>query len=185
MGENPNSGTELAIPKQGILGVNILSVLIPVVVALLLGIRSKIDLGTWTQGLPHVIGGVNALTSLVLVAGGLAIRGRKIGWHRACMTTAFCLGAFFLVCYVTYHLSNPSTRFGGQGWIRPVYYTVLISHIAMSLVVLPLVLRAFLFAILGRFDAHRRIARFAYPIWLYVSVTGVLAYWMISPYYQH
>jgi putative membrane protein len=165
--------------------INTLSIVVPLVVALLLGIRTKLDLGDWTHHLPHVIGGINALTSMLLMAGWVAVRARKIGWHRACMTSAFCLGALFLVCYVTYHLTNPSTRFGGEGGIRYVYYFVLISHIALSLIVLPLVLRAFAFALLRKFDAHRQIARFAYPIWLYVSVTGVLAYWMISPYYQH
>jgi putative membrane protein len=164
---------------------NVLSVIVPVVVALLLAIPTKIDLGAWTKWLPHAIGGINALTSLLLVAGWIAIRGKKIAWHRAAMTSAFALGAMFLVCYVTYHLSNPSTKFGGEGWIRTVYYFILLSHIGLSLLVLPLVLRAFLFAWMGRFEAHRRIARYAYPVWLYVSVTGVIAYWMISPYYQH
>ncbi len=190
---SPHSGTdtqhaappEAALSRPFLLGVNILSILIPVVVAVLLGLPRKLDLGVWTQTLPHVIGGINALTSLVLVVGWVAVLNKKITVHRACMSFAFGLGAVFLVCYVIYHLTNPSTRFGGEGPIRYVYYFVLISHIALSLVVLPLVLRAFLFAILRRFNAHRRIARFALPIWLYVSVTGVLAYWMISPYYVH
>jgi putative membrane protein len=171
--------------RQAIWIANTLSIVVPVVVAVLLGVRTKLDLGEWTRMLPHVIGGINALTSLLLIVGWIAVRAKKIAVHRAAMTTAFALGAGFLVCYVTYHLSNPSTRFGGEGWIRVVYYTVLISHIALSLLVLPLVLRAFFMAWLGQFDAHRRIARYAYPVWLYVSVTGVIAYWMISPYYQH
>ncbi|MCU0707517.1 MAG: DUF420 domain-containing protein [Pirellula sp.] len=163
--------------------INGISIAVPLVVALLLGIRTKVDLGSWTQNLPHVIGGINTLTSCLLVIGWLGVRNGKIALHRACMTSAIGLGALFLVCYVTYHLSNPSTTFGGTGVIRYVYYFILISHILLSLVVLPLVLRAFAFAWCRMFDAHRRIARFALPIWLYVSVTGVLAYWMISPYY--
>ena len=107
----------------------------------------------------------------------------KIGWHRLAMTSAFALGAAFLVCYVTYHLSNPSTKFGGSGAVRTVYYSLLLSHIGLSLVVLPLVLRAFLFAVTHQIARHRRIAKYAYPIWLYVSTTGVLVYLMISPYY--
>ena len=169
---------------KAILGVNVLSIAIPLVVALLLGIRTKIDLGNWTHFLPHAIGAINGLTSILLITGWIAIKSKKIALHRFALTSAFCLGGCFLVCYVTYHLSNPSTSFGGQGWIRPVYYFVLISHIVLSLVVLPLVLRAFLFALLGRFSDHRRIAKYAMPVWLYVSITGVLAYLMISPYYQ-
>ena len=163
--------------------INIVSIAVPIVVAVLLGIRTKIDLGTWTKMIPHLIGGINSLTSILLIIGFVAVRNRKILVHRICMTSAIGLGAFFLVCYVTYHLSNPSTSFGGVGMIRYVYYFILISHIALSLIVLPLVLRAFAFAWCGMFDSHRRIARFAFPIWLYVSVTGVLAYLMISPYY--
>lgn len=163
--------------------INLVSVAVPIVVALLLGIRTKVDLGSWTKMLPHAIGGINSLTSILLVIGFIAVRNRKISLHRACMASAIGLGALFLVCYVTYHLSNPSTTYGGQGAIRYLYYFVLISHIALSLVVLPLVLRAFAFAWCGMFESHRRIARFALPIWLYVSITGVLAYLMISPYY--
>lgn len=171
------------LEKKSTLVVNILSVAIPVVVALLLGIRTKVELGEWTKVLPHSIGAINTLTSICLVAGLIAQKVGKIGIHRAMMTTAFTLGAIFLVCYVTYHLSNESTRYGGEGVWRTVYYSILISHILLSLVVLPLVLRAFLFAITHQIARHRRIAKWAFPIWLYVSVTGVLAYLMISPYY--
>jgi putative membrane protein len=164
---------------------NVLSIAIPLVVALLLGIPTKLNLGTWTQNLPHLIGAINTVTSAVLMIGWLAIRAKNIALHRSAMLTAFGLGAGFLVCYVIYHLTNPSTKFGGEGAIRTVYYFVLLSHILLSLVVLPLVLRALWYALLERFDDHRRLAKLAYPIWLYVSITGVIAYWMISPYYQH
>ena len=165
------------------LAANLLSIVIPVAVALLLGIPFKVDLGGWTKQLPHCIGAINTVTSLVLVVGWFAIRSGNVALHRSAMLTAFGLGAAFLCCYVTYHLSNPSTKYGGEGMMRGVYYFVLISHIAMSLVVLPLVLRALFFALWNRFDLHRKIAKYAYPAWLYVSITGVLAYWMISPYY--
>jgi len=171
--------------RQAIVVANILSIVVPLVVALLLGIPTKFDLGSWTKQIPHWIGAINIVTSSVLLIGWIAIRCGNVALHRSAMLTAFGLGACFLVCYVTYHLSNPSTSFGGQGTIRVVYYTVLLSHILLSLVVLPLVLRALWYALLKRFDRHRKIARIAYPIWLYVSVTGVIAYWMISPYYQH
>lgn len=169
--------------KRATLVVNVLSVLIPLVVAVLLGIQTKLDLGAWTKSLPHVIGAINSLTSLLLVLGLIAQKMGKIGWHRLAMTSAFALGAVFLVCYVTYHLSNPSTKFSGSGAVRTVYYVLLLSHIGLSLVVLPLVLRAFMFAVTHQIARHRRIAKYAYPIWLYVSTTGVLVYLMISPYY--
>lgn len=180
---NMNEQSMENVDRRAIWLANSLSIAVPLVVALLLGIPTKIDLGTWTKTLPHAIGAINALTSILLVTGWIAIRSKQIAAHRAAMTAAFSLGACFLVCYVTYHLSNPSTKFGGEGWIRGVYYFVLLSHIALSLAVLPLVLRAILFAWLGHFGAHRAIAKYAMPIWLYVSVTGVIAYWMISPYY--
>ncbi len=163
--------------------VNIVSVVVPIVVVLLLGIR-KLDLGPWTKNLPHLNGAINTLTAILLVIGFALIKRGNIRWHRNVMVCAFSLGAIFLVSYVTYHATNASTPFGGQGTVRYFYYFVLISHIGMSLIVLPLVLRAILFAWLGEFERHRRVAKFALPIWLYVSVTGVIAYWMISPYYQ-
>jgi len=165
--------------------VNSLSIVVPVVVAVLLGLPTKLDLGSWTKTLPHIIGGINTLTSILLVAGIAFLKSGSIRYHRYAMTSAFTLGGLFLVCYVTYHLTNPSTKFGGEGILRTVYYTVLLSHIALSLVVLPLVLRAFVFAVTSQFERHKKIAKFAFPIWLYVSVTGVIAYLMISPYYQH
>jgi putative membrane protein len=171
--------------RPAMLVANVLSIAVPLVVALLLGIPTKVDLGSWTKELPHVIGAINIVTSAVLVIGWLSIRSGKVSLHRTAMLTAFGLGALFLVCYVLYHLTNPSTKFGGQGAIRGVYYFVLLSHILLSLAVLPMVLRTLWYALLGRFEQHRRIAKLAYPIWLYVSVTGVIAYWMISPYYQH
>lgn len=171
--------------KRATLAVNILSVAIPVVVLILLGIRTKVDLGAWTKMLPHAIGGINTLTSVLLILGLVAQKMAKIRMHRLAMTTAFSLGAVFLVCYVTYHLTNRSTVFGGSGMMRFFYYVVLISHIGLSLVVLPLVLRAFLFALTNQIARHRRVAKYAYPIWLYVSTTGVIVYLMISPYYGH
>jgi len=171
--------------KRSTAVINFISILVPVVVAVLLGIRAKVDLGSWTSMLPHAIGGINTLTSILLVLGMIFLKAGKIQWHRYAMTSAFVLGGFFLVCYVTYHLSNASTAYGGTGFYKSLYYFVLISHIVLSMIVLPLVLRAFYFAVTEQFARHTRVAKFAFPIWLYVSVTGVLVYLMISPYYQH
>ncbi|WP_353723006.1 DUF420 domain-containing protein [Dyadobacter sp. 676] len=163
--------------------INILAIAIPVVVALLLGIRQKIDLGSWTKVLPHVIGVINTLTSMLLIMGFYFIKQRNIAAHRQMMTGAFVLGAVFLVCYVLYHISNEATPFGGTGFIRPIYYFLLISHIVLSIGVVWFVLRAVYFGYTNQIAEHRKAVKWAMPIWLYVSVTGVIVYLMISPYY--
>ncbi|WKN44383.1 DUF420 domain-containing protein [Tunicatimonas pelagia] len=163
--------------------INILSIVIPVAVALLIGIRQKVPLGEWTSALPHAIGIINAATSLLLIAAVVAIKQQKVELHRKLMTTAFALGAIFLVTYITYHISNPSTSYGGEGAIRYLYYFLLISHILLSIVVVRYVLLAMYYALNKQFGDHRRIVKLAFPIWLYVSITGVAVYLMISPYY--
>ncbi|MCR9062452.1 MAG: DUF420 domain-containing protein [Cytophagales bacterium] len=170
--------------KKSLRTINILSVVIPVAVAVLLGIRTKPDLGDWTSNLSFVNAIVNSLTAVCLLLGLVFIKQNKRDAHRIVMTLAFILGGVFLISYVIYHLTNPSTSFGGEGVIRYVYYFILISHIILSLVVLPLVLRAIYFAWQADFVRHKKLVKYAYPIWLYVSITGVLAYLMISPYYS-
>jgi putative membrane protein len=162
---------------------NILSIAIPVAVALLIGIRTKIDLGAWTKVLPHVIGLLNTTTSLTLIAGFIFIKNRNIKGHRQMMGLSFLQGSLFLVLYILYHVSNPSTPYGGEGIMRPIYYFLLVSHIVLSIGVVWFVLRAVYFALSGQFEAHKRIVKWTFPLWLYVSVTGVIVYLMISPYY--
>lgn len=165
--------------------INILAIVIPVVVALLLGIRQKVDLGEWTTYLPHLNAVINSATAVLLMVGLYFIKQKNVTAHRNVMLTAFTLGFVFLVSYVLYHLSNESTPFGGQGWVRPVYYFLLISHIGLSIVVVWFVLRAVYFALSGQIARHKAVVKWAYPIWLYVSITGVIVYLMISPYYRH
>lgn len=167
---------KLDTQKKSNFAINAVSIVVPLVVAVLLGVQNKVDLGEWTRSLPHAIGLINTLTTAALVLGFVFIKLRRIDLHRLMMTTSFALGGLFLICYVTYHMSNPSNRFAGEGAVRYVYFFILISHIALSLVVLPLVLRAMFYAATGQYGAHLRIARYAYPIWLYVSATGVLVY---------
>jgi putative membrane protein len=162
--------------KKSNLLINTISIVVPLVVAVLLGIQNKLDLGTWTRSLPHVIGTINTLTTVTLILGLIFIKLRKIRLHQTMMTASFGLGGIFLVCYVLYHLTNPSNKFNGEGAVRAFYLFILFSHIGFSLVVLPLVLRAMYFAATKQFAAHKKIVRFAYPIWLYVSLTGVLVY---------
>lgn len=163
--------------------INILSIAIPVAVALLIGIRQKVPLGEWTNLLPDAIGALNAVTSLLLVGALVAIKQHKVELHRKLMTVAFVLGTIFLVTYILYHVSNPSTPYGGEGALRYLYYFLLVTHILLSIVVVRYVLLAMYYALNRQFDDHRRVVKVAFPIWLYVSVTGVIVYLMISPYY--
>ena len=165
--------------RRSNLVINLLSIVVPVVVAILISVPYKLELGAWTKSLSHVIGAINTLTTLALIAGLIFIKQKKVNLHRAAMTTAFALGGLFLVCYVTYHLTNPANRFAGADWLRAIYLILLISHIGLSLVVLPLVLRAMYFAVTEQFGKHVATVRWAYPIWLYVSITGVIVYLML------
>lgn len=156
--------------------INAVSIGIPLIVAVLLALPNKLDLGAWTRILPHLVGSINSLTALTLILGLIFIKQKNINRHQAMMTASFALGGLFLICYVLYHISNPSKRFAGEGAVRYFYLFVLASHIGFSLVVLPFVLRAFVYAATGQFARHKKIVRFAYPVWLYVSITGVMVY---------
>jgi putative membrane protein len=163
--------------------VNILAIGIPVAVMLLLGIRVKLDLGSWTNTLPHINGLINSLTSFFLIIALAAIRRKNITLHRTCMLICVVLGLFFLVAYILYHLTHNSTPYGGTSPLNYVYYFLLITHIILAAVVVYFVLKALHFAFNSDFERHKKIVKWAYPIWLYVSVSGVLVYLMISPYY--
>lgn len=121
----------------------------------------------------------NALSSVCLLTGWLAIRRRAVAVHRACMVTAFALSGVFLVGYLAYHYVHGDTRYPGTGSMRAVYLAVLASHIVLSITVVPGALTSFYFALTGQFDRHRRLNRVFLPIWLYVSVTGVAIYVML------
>jgi putative membrane protein len=177
---------QIRLEKQQIYNrwINILAIAIPLVVAVLLGVRQKVYLGEWTKALPHVNGMINSATAVLLIVGRYYISRRDINMHRKTMTAAFILGSVFLVSYVLYHMSNESTRFGAEDpLVRGVYYFLLISHIVLSVVVVWFVLRAVYFAFSNQIPAHKRVVKYAFPIWLYVSITGVIVYLMISPYY--
>ncbi|AUD03089.1 DUF420 domain-containing protein [Spirosoma pollinicola] len=165
--------------------ITVLSLAIPIAVAVLLGIRQKVDLGSWTTYLPHLNGIINSITSVLLLTGYYFIRQKNLVAHKRTMLAAFTFGSLFLVSYVLYHLTNESTPFGGTGWIRPVYYFLLVSHIVLSVVVVWFVLRAVYFALSGQIVRHKKTVKYAFPIWLYVSTTGVIVYLLIKPYYIH
>jgi len=165
----------------------IVSIVIPVVVAILFGVKLK-DLGYNVQPLsflPPIYAAINGITAVVLVAGVLAIKNGKRKLHEQLMTTAIALSLSFLVMYVAYHMTSDSAKFGGEGVVRYVYFFILISHIILSIAVIPLVLISYVRALANKFDRHKKIAKITFPIWLYVAVTGVIVYLMISPYYVY
>jgi putative membrane protein len=165
--------------RNSLFFINVLSVIIPLAVAVMLSFPNKLNLGDWTKNLSHAIGLINTATTFLLIAGLILIKQNKINYHRIVMTSAFVLGGLFLVCYIIYHISNPANRFSGEGFVRYVYFFILITHIGLSLVVLPFVLRAVYFAATRQFSRHKSVVRYAYPIWLYVSATGVAVYLML------
>ncbi|BDB51882.1 DUF420 domain-containing protein [Flavobacterium ammonificans] len=163
------------------------SVLIPIVVAILFTVKLK-DFGFEVEPLsflPPIYATINGITAVVLVAAVLAIKKGNRKVHERLMTFAIALSLAFLVMYVAYHMTSDSTKFGGEGWIKFVYFFILISHILLSIAVIPLVLFTYVRALAAKFDQHKKIAKITFPIWLYVAVTGVVVYLMIAPYYTH
>lgn len=126
--------------------------------------------------LPAVNASLNALSGVLLLIAYILIRQRKIEQHRKVMLAAFATSTLFLICYVIYHSQVGSVRFTRQGFVRPVYFTILITHVTLAAVVLPLAIVTLSRGLKARYPQHRRIARWTFPIWLYVSVTGVLVY---------
>jgi len=165
----------------------ILSIAIPLVVALLFGVNLR-KLGYDVQPLsflPPIYAGINGLTAIVLVVAVWAIKNKKQTLHENLMKFAIGLSVCFLAMYVAYHMTSDSTSYGGEGAMRYVYFFILITHICLSVIIIPFVLITYVRALAGNFARHRKIARITYPLWLYVAVTGVIVYLMISPYYAH
>lgn len=165
----------------------ILSIAIPVVVGMLFGVKLK-DFGYDVQPLtflPPIYATINGITAVVLIMAVRAIRRGNRELHEKLVKTAIALSASFLVMYVAYHMTADSTPYGGTGIMRGIYFFILITHILLSIGIIPLVLITFARGLAGSFERHRKIARVAYPLWLYVAISGVLVYLMISPYYAH
>lgn len=161
----------------------ILSVVIPIVVAILFFIPKEGTSSVDVSFLPTLHAILNSLTAVALVVGYYNIKQGNIRVHRGAMLTAFSLSAIFLVSYVTYHFLGERTIYGGDGFLKLFYYFILLTHIVLAIVIVPLVLLSVYFAISDQLVRHRRISRWTFPIWLYVAVTGVLVYLLISPYY--
>ena len=158
----------------------ILSIAIPLVVAILFGVKIDVELQVF---LPPIYGTTNAIKALILIIAVWAIKNKKRNLHENLMKLAIVLSILFLIMYVTYHMTSESTKFGGEGTLKYIYYFVLLTHIILSIIIIPFVLITYVRAITRNFERHKKIAKITFPLWLYVAVSGVLVYIMISPYY--
>lgn len=158
----------------------VLSVVIPIAVALLFGVKIDMELPLF---LPPVYATINALTVVLLIAAVVAIKNGNRKMHELLMKVAILCSVVFLVLYVLYHMTSDSTPYGGEGSLRLLYFVILISHIVLSIAVIPFVLITYVRAITNNFDLHKKIAKITFPLWLYVASTGVVVYLMIAPYY--
>ena len=138
--------------------------------------------GEIISALPAVNAVLNSLSACFLVAGFVAIRSRKFVRHMRLMFAALVTSALFFVSYVIYHNAHGDTHFAGVGTVRPIYFSILISHIVLSAIVVPMILMTFYLSLAGKYAVHRRLARYTLPIWLYVSVTGVAVFAMLKVY---
>lgn len=165
--------------------ITILSIAIPLVVALLFKVKLK-DFGFDVKPLsflPPIYATINGITAVILVWAVVSIKNGKRKLHENLMKTAIGLSVAFLGMYVAYHMTAEATPYGGEGVMRTIYFFILITHITLSIAIIPLVLITYVRALAERFDKHKKIAKITFPIWLYVAVTGVVVYLMISPYY--
>jgi putative membrane protein len=164
--------------------IGILSVAIPVVVAMLFYIPQAGGLGKLDVSfLPHLNAALNTGTAICLIAGFLFIKNKKQRYHITAMITAFALSSIFLISYVIYHYQGTHTTYPGLGAMRAIYFFILITHIVLAAIVVPFVLLAIYFGATKQYERHKKVVKYTFPIWLYVAITGVLVYLMISPYY--
>lgn len=163
----------------------IISVVVPVLVTILFYVSPpNFSVGFNLKILPKLHACINFSVSVLLLLSFYYIKNKNIKAHKTCNLIALILSAFFLVSYVTYHTLTEPTKYGGEGALKYIYYFLLLTHIVLAAVILPLILFTFLRALAGNFPKHKKLARYTFPLWLYVSVTGVLVYLLISPYYN-
>jgi len=173
--ENPNPKLALAI--------KIISVALPIAVALLFGIKLEVDWPFNVYYLPLTNALLNGTSAILLIAALIAAKQKNIKLHATLIYITMGLSLLFLVVYILYHITTGHTSYGGEGTVRVIYFVLLISHIILAAVQAPFVLFAFLYGYTGQIEKHKKIVKFSFPIWLYVSVSGVICYLMISPYY--
>lgn len=164
--------------------IGVASVAVPLLVSLLLFMPQTGKLGDLDVSfLPHFNAVLNSFTAICLLSGFYFIKNKQIDYHKLSMTTAFILSSLFLISYIVYHFQTPPTKFEGEGWVRGLYFFLLITHIILATVVVPFVLLAFYFALSKQIERHKKIVKWTFPIWTYVAITGVIVYLMIKPYY--
>jgi putative membrane protein len=162
----------------------VLSVVVFGVVVILYSLPKQDHIPEWAKSLPLLNACINGTCSALLVASLLAIRGKKVQLHKKLNITTFVLSSLFLVSYIVFHSFGVETKFPEDNPIRPFYLFILLTHIILAAIVLPLVLVSFYFGLTGKIESHRKVSKFTFPVWLYVTVTGVVVYVMISPYYH-
>ena len=162
-----------------------IAAVLTVAVLALVGVmrQVKLDIGVELHFLPSVHAILNSIVAVLLVVALVMIQQRKVKAHQNAITAAMACSATFLLCYVAYHFTTPETKFGGEGPIRIVYFVLLISHIVLAAVSFPLILFTWIFGYTGQVTRHRWFAKFTFPMWLYVAVTGPICYLMLRPYY--
>ena len=171
----------LALAKKLNIAAWILSAIVLLVVG---GMRQiKIDTDIDFSFLPPFHSSLNALAAVALIAALYFIKNKNVVAHQRCIYLAMGFSAMFLLSYVTYHITTPETRFGGEGTIRYIYLFLLLTHVVLAAVILPFILFTFIRAYTGQIDRHRAIAKWVFPLWLYVAITGPICYLMLRPYY--
>lgn len=180
--------------------IGVLSVAIPIVVAVLLFMPQTGNLGDLDVSfLPHLNAVLNSATAIALALGYYKVKTDKLAQHRMLMLSAFALSSIFLVSYVVYHFQAPSTRFGdldhngvlsesellSAGYVRYIYFALLLAHIILAAVIVPFVLLSIYFGLTKQFARHKKVSTYTFPLWLFVAISGVIVYLMISPYYSH
>ena len=171
-----------ALEKKLNIAAVITSVIVLAVVAFM---RHTFDIGIDFSFLPPFHAGMNVLAAIALIAALYFIKQKNMEAHRNCIYTAMFFSALFLVSYVLYHSTTPETLYGGQGTIRTVYFVLLVSHIILAGVILPFIFFTFNRAFTGQYERHKKMARWVYPLWLYVAISGPICYLMLKPYYAH
>lgn len=163
-----------------------MSIVIPLAVAALFGVNLR-KLGYDVEPLsflPPIYATINGLTGIILIIAVYAIKKGNIKLHESLIKVCIAFSISFLVMYVAYHMTSDSTPYGGEGYVRYLYFFILITHILLSIIIIPFVLITFVRGIAGAYERHKKLARITYPMWLYVAFTGVIVYLMISPYYS-
>jgi len=159
------------------------SIIVFAAVVILSRIQLKVDLPFNPHLFASISAGINSIVAILLLAGLITVKQKKYELHKKIMMTAIVLSVLFLVSYIAHHLFAGETKFGGEGMMKTIYYLILFTHIPLAGIILPFILFTAYRALIGEYEQHKKLTRITWPIWFYVAVTGVIVYWMISPYY--